>query len=686
MTIHKKFALFNQHVLPMLKVIKAVAVLLLWLMPLMLAAQQRQRFSVASFEADPLDLTAHEGQYAQKDDNGALYAIIKVTSNAPDDDLNAFQFNFGNPYHKTMMHDDELWIYVEHTAKWVTIEREGFAPVRRYTLGKGLIEAGKVYVMQLSVQEREVEHRILQFKITPANEGAIVKVKRRNADGDFELWGTVDATGCIDRRLETGVYDYEVTAQYYDTSQGVVTLNYSEENHVEAVTLKPNFGYLEVADEHGIAGAEIYVNDKKIGAVPYTKKDRWDVGNDYRIMISNGELYKTFNGTFSIKKGETTRLTPKLESNFAETTITVDNNAEIFIEGQSRGHGKWTGPLKAGTYNVECRLDNRYRSTRRQITIRPNVAEAFAMDTPTPILGSIYTTSNPSGAHLYLDGKDVGQTPKELRNVLIGQHNVRVLRDGYRAEEKTVEVTEGQTAEVEFKLRDEAHFTINAQPQARLTLDGKDVGLTPYNFDGASGDYDIRLDCHRYKTFHQKATLQASAPEQTFRLQRIFQMSTSFYLGAGFQAGTLMGVNAHVGAYISNFNVEAYGTMGLTKETVFINYTDGKASQTNHLKATLLGGRVGYGITVNPRLRITPQVGAASFTVKGGDITATALCATLGCRIDYALTSFLGVNLTPEGQLALSMKDVFKQLSDLSSKVKGWGTGAGARIGLYFYF
>lgn len=617
-----------------------VAIILSLLLPLTLAAQQRQRFSVASFEADPLDLTAREGQHAQKDDNGALYAIIKVTSNVPDDDINAFQFNFGNLYHKTVTHDDELWVYVQKNAKWVNIEREGYTPVRRYVLGTG-IEAGKVYVMHLSVKEREVKHRILQFKVTPANEGAIVKVKRKGSNGEFELWGTVDAMGCIDRRLETGVYDYEVTAQYYDTSQGVVTLDYAEENLVEAVTLKPNFGYLEVADEHGIAGAEIYVNDKKIGTAPYTKKERWDAGNDYRIMISNGELYKTYNGTFSIKKGETTRLTPKLERNFAETTITVDNNAEIVIDGQSYGRGKWTGTLKAGTYNVECHLDSKHRPTRQQITVRPNEAETFTMSAPTPITGSIYVTSSPSDAKIMLDGKEIGQTPKELRNVLIGRHTVRVLLDGYRAEEKTIEVKEEQTEELKMTLHGQASITTRVQSKERPTGNGKDKGKG--------------------------------------------KKHTNFYLGAGFQAGTLMGGNVHVGAYLSNFNVEAYGTMGLAKETAFI-YKDWKASQSFDLKANLLGGRVGYGINVGSRLRITPQVGAASLTVKGGDITATALCATLSCRIDFALTSFLGVNLTPEGQFALSKKDVFKQLSDLSSKVKGWGTGAGARIGFYFYF
>lgn len=161
---------------------------------------------------------------------------------------------------------------------------------------------------------------------------------------------------------------------------------------------------------------------------------------------------------------------------------------------------------------------------------------------------------------------------------------------------------------------------------------------------------------------------------------------TSGYVQLGIQAGTLMGASAHVGGYIYNVNVEAFGMLGLSKETVCLNYTDGTPTQTETLKAKLFGGKVGYGITVGSRLRITPQVGLASLTVASDNIVGSALCATVGCRVDYALTSFLGINLTPEGQFAVSKKDVFTTLSDFSSKVKGWGTGVGVRLGIYVFF
>ena len=136
-----------------------------------------------------------------------------------------------------------------------------------------------------------------------------------------------------------------------------------------------------------------------------------------------------------------------------------------------------------------------------------------------------------------------------------------------------------------------------------------------------------------------------------------------------------------------NVNAEVYTTFGLGGETGYLNYADNAAASTEErLVARIFGGRVGYGIIVGSRLRITPQVGLGALTVKSDNITANALCATLGCRVEYAIAPCVGVSLTPEGQLAISKKDMFKQLSDCSSKVKGWGTGGGARLGVYVFF
>lgn len=196
---------------------------------------------------------------------------------------------------------------------------------------------------------------------------------------------------------------------------------------------------------------------------------------------------------------------------------------------------------------------------------------------------------------------------------------------------------------------------------------------------------DYGISQLRGKTTYVLAILLGNTPKEVRQVRR-YQRPTSGYLQTGLNAGTLMGIPFQAGAYISNVNVEAYYVMGMSSETVYLNYTDGTPSSEQKLKPSMLGLKVGYGIAVGSRLRITPQVGLGSLSVKSDDISTSALCATVSCRVDFALTGFMGLNLTPEGQFALSKKDVFNRLSDLSSKVKGWGTGGGVRLGVYFYF
>ena len=650
-------------------------------------AQQSLRLRVASFEIDQTDLTRPKTDKG----SGEPYALIKVTSDNSEDDLSAYRFDFGLLNSESELRDGELWVYVQKNAKRMTIMRTGYTTIRKYDMGYTL-ESGKVYRMELSAQTPEVKFRIVQFKVDPPSEHAIVKVKVEGTDSDYELWGSVDGNGSIDRRLETGnAYLYEVSADHFATSEGRIVLSNGDENHVENVKLTPNFGYLEVDDTYGIAGAEIYVNNRKIGTVPYTGKERFDVRDDYHIMISNGELYKTYNGSFVIRRGETTKLSPKLESNFAETTLNVGNNAEIWINGAKKGQDHWTGPLKAGTYDIECRL-NHHRSTRRQITIRPNVAETFTLDTPIPIIGNVYVTSNPSGASIKIDDKVVGTTPNEIKSVLEGNHKLSVTLEGYRTEEKTIYVEEGKTTELSFILHDFAKFKISSSPRSRLILNGEDVGSTPYSFEGASGEYDIMMTAPQCKTYHKKVLLKSSEPDFKINLLRQYQQPTNGYVHLGMQVGALMAAEATLGGYISNINVEASYLFGIDKsEEIYWNYA-GTGSQQDPIlctyKPTAYGVKVGYGIISGTRMRITPQVGATIVSIKsdGGESKCHVTSGTIGARLDYAITSHFGVYAAPELSLAISKSSIYEQLSEVSSKIKGWGNGFNARLGLSIFF
>ena len=647
------------------------------------AQAQELKFRVAEFYQDQQDLT---GQEENRDDgDGALYAVIKVTSDNEDDDLSQFSFDFNYLKSSKEMRDGELWVFVQRNAKNVTIRREGFKAVK-YSLSQ-TIKAGKTYRMKLSVQERVIQQRILQFKVTPADEKAIVKVKAEDTNEDYQLWGTVDAQGSIDRLLDTGTYLYEVSADNYKTAQGKVTLTNGSGNHVENVSLTPNFGFLEITDATGIAGAEVYLDNRKVGTIPY-KSGRMECRNDYQLMISNGELYKTYNSTIEIRQGETTTISPRLESNFAETTIKVEDEAEIFLNGTSKGKGSWTGPLRAGTYNVECRLVN-HVSSQKQIVVRPDVAETFIIEKPKPIEGSLYVKSNPSGAKIFLDGKNLGfTTPSKIDHVLIGEHKITIMMDNHKPEMRMVNIKQDETLTVDVKLSNMALMTIKSSPSgAELYIDGKYKGTTPFTEEMASGDYDIKLLKKQCKTLSRRVHLDSSNPEQTFSMDRQYQQPNQFYLQPSFQAGSNMGAGAAVGFFVANFNVELDALYGLDSETIYWNDQSGAHYPVeDKLTPLTLGAKLGWGLVFGTRMRVTPQAGASLLRVSGTGSNCHAVKGTVGVRADYILTNHVGVVVSPEYGLALSKSSVFDRLSAVSSKVKSWGSGFNCTVGIHIYF
>lgn len=164
--------------------------------------------------------------------------------------------------------------------------------------------------------------------------------------------------------------------------------------------------------------------------------------------------------------------------------------------------------------------------------------------------------------------------------------------------------------------------------------------------------------------------------------------STCFYAQPSFQVGTLMGVGIAAGGYISNFNVEAFYMLGLAKSEDIYWTKSGSPDVTCSYKPTAFGLRVGYGFILADAWRLTPQAGLSAIGIKcsEGDSKGNAASATVGVRAEYAVAPHVQIFAAPEVGFAVSKSNVFKQLEDVSSKIKGWGTGFNARLGVTILF
>lgn len=109
-----------------------------------------------------------------------------------------------------------------------------------------------------------------------------------------------------------------------------------------------------------------------------------------------------------------------------------------------------------------------------------------------PAFGSVTVTSTPSGASVFLDEKQVGQTPLTLDRIASGSHSLRLQAPQYAVERRNVSVADGQTANVAVTLAARfAEITVQAPQEAVVTVDGDRKGSGTLSWRQGEGLCDI---------------------------------------------------------------------------------------------------------------------------------------------------------------------------------------------------
>ena len=133
-----------------------------------------------------------------------------------------------------------------------------------------------------------------------------------------------------------------------------------------------------------------------------------------------------------------------LKPDFVEVTLQVDADAEIWINNEKKGTRTWKGPLGKGTYKIECK--QAYHETTvisKEITADMN-GQTITLAPPKPIYGSLNIESTPDFATIYIDGKEMGKTPKSIPQILIGQHELKLTKEGYADYIETIRIKKGE--------------------------------------------------------------------------------------------------------------------------------------------------------------------------------------------------------------------------------------------------
>ena len=346
--------------------------------------------------------------------------------------------------------NDELLFLIPKRARRVEITcGDGCAAqtiVANIALTSNKVYYGRVhYVPMADIPGQIMQTRQkFQLSVTPAS--AIVEVF---VDGKREFWPVVN--GVATKMINCGNYRYRITANnYYPEESSLIVLPHSTELQV---SLRPKFGWLTVDGDTQIYGAHVFAINMEteeitqLGTVPL---QRVELNTGRYSLVILQDKYKEYNATVTIREAENTMIRPVLVPNYSSVKLSASAMADIYVDGRKVGKGEWNGTLEYGTYLVETRQQSHHPAFTK-ITISAGDANvAYTLNNPVPLYGTLIVDGSPVDAMIWIDNEHKGTTPMVFNKILVGEHRVRIAKDGFTYHEQLLSIEDGQDKYISY--------------------------------------------------------------------------------------------------------------------------------------------------------------------------------------------------------------------------------------------
>ncbi|MGH7598644.1 MAG: serine/threonine-protein kinase, partial [bacterium] len=257
--------------------------------------------------------------------------------------------------------------------------------------------------------------------------------------------------------------------------------------------------------------ATVFLNDDSLGVTPV------DVPLDQEGKIElrfQQQDYFPFDTSFVVQRGGTYKLSPSLEP-AARVAILVDPpDAEVRIDEALIAASRLPNlQLPVGRHRISIsRLG--YDSKQEQFSLQQgdNAPRRYALTKqlegmlPAGLSG-VQIDSRPSGALVTLDGKPVGSTPYQDRNLSPGRYQLVLSLDGYENYSTIIVVRAGKITPMTLLLKKVSavvgRLSVKSTPDgATILLDGQEIGMTPYQSNNvAAGAHQILLRKKGYQDY-----------------------------------------------------------------------------------------------------------------------------------------------------------------------------------------
>ena len=417
---------------------KRFLILISIFLPLLLAAQNQSKIEIdanslkplhdkisSEIQSEPISYDASERLCARLKiyiNKLPLKEITSVSLIAADDETTVV---------KQIIRGDRNYIIADVTAG----ENRSFVlSHEKYGLSDTIklnLKSNKVYLLEAKAY---IFHTVT-INYSPAN--AIVKIDQTEY---------TNHKGSISIRLSSGFHKYTISAPDHNEESGILTV---EQNLSLSATLIPTYGWINVSGEKELDKAYVYIDGKCVGRAPITSYKLPRGVHKIRIVQ---DMYKEYEAEVTVKDNTRHDFTPTLEPNFANVTIMADVGSSIFINNEYMGITPWKGKLLSGQYTIVAQKSNYYNSSITK-SINPSLTNQYIiLPSAKPILGSVEIKSRPRKANICIDNKFCSEKSPFKSNIITGTHTLTVSKDGYKTNERSFYISEGNTTLLNTKL------------------------------------------------------------------------------------------------------------------------------------------------------------------------------------------------------------------------------------------
>lgn len=267
----------------------------------------------------------------------------------------------------------------------------------------------------------------------------------------------------------------------------------------------PSLGTLTVITSP--SGAQVKVDGKERGKTPLTITDAQP--GERKVEVARpGHVSVTKN--VDVKAGQSAIVEIKLESKTARIHVDAPEGATVFIDGKNIGSGPVTKDVAEGSLKITVEKEG-FAPFTQNVTAKIGETVNVAARLHPLGKGTINVTAIP-WANVSLNGKDVGSTPKMLKDIPEGKADIKLSHPAYRQFTASVMVKADEQSEVAHTFTEAEEISggekgtgkaeeggtgtlkISSTPPGIVYLDGKVYGRTPVTIaDLPAGPHQLTL-------------------------------------------------------------------------------------------------------------------------------------------------------------------------------------------------